>query len=126
MADVIEHPEEILVWLANLPAEAFDDTQNRIAQLDGETESRVQSFFLRQGHAREMTVPGHIANPRWFAIAPDATRQTDSRSKRALPRDRFKFRNLHGRGTPEFHAVQLIGLTIHAPDGAAVPSTGFT
>src|SRR3989441_3938892 len=126
MADVIEYPEEILVWLETLPAEACDDPKNRLAQFDGETKSRVQSFFLRQGGAREITVPGHVANPRWFASAPDATRQTDSRSKRALPADRFKFRDLRGKATPEFHAVQLIGSTIHAPDGAGVPSAGFT
>ena len=117
-ADVIEHPEQILVWLAAPPAETFEDTQNLTVEPDGKTETRVQSLFQREGRAREITVPDHIGNPRWFAVAPDAARQADSRSKRALAGDRFKLRDLNGTRMPKVRAAQFIGRSIHGPDDA--------
>src|ERR1700760_4674084 len=63
-----------------------------------------------------------IGNVFGLKAGPHPARESQARSESELPADSFKFRDFYRRFMPKLDTAQRLGLPVHAPERAHVPS----
>src|SRR5918992_5108766 len=85
----------------------------------------MQPLFGGHRGARQIVIRGEIADPDWFAAAPNSARQANTASKATLLRVGLKLRHLEGWYVPHFNASQFVSSLIYAPYSAPIPAGAF-
>src|SRR5262250_1893514 len=93
-----EHPEDVLVGLADLVAEELHYAEEPARAHDGKAERSMQAATDRIGRSRKVAIERGVGNPRRAPALPDASGQADAGGKCAAPVDLGKFlESLSGR-----------------------------
>src|SRR5262245_48175615 len=104
--DMSKHFQKIIVRLGNLTAKTLHHADHFVADFDGKTDAGVQALLDRRRRARKITVVGHVANPLWFAAAPDSPRQTYARRKLGPAGEGFELGYADRGKAPKVHTGQ--------------------
>src|SRR5882724_7651426 len=116
--DAIEHLQKALIGLPQLAAEAFDNGDDFISQLEGKTQCAMEIVDACRRSSWEIVVLDDVTNPNRFARGPDAARQTESWFKFRFASGGFELGKSLAGDMPEFDAGEFVGGGLDIPNGA--------
>src|SRR4030095_11205181 len=117
----IEHPQEVLIGLADLVAEELHHAEEAARADDRETNRAMQSASDRVGRPWEIEIARHVGYPRRAPGVPDAPWQAEPARKGGAPVHAGEFvEGLRGSG-PHLSTPEHAGLPVHGPARAQHP-----